>query len=148
VRRVPLRRKTPLRAGGKLPAVGAARLRWAEWQHQERLAVMARARTHCESCGIVATLEWAHLFGRNNKGVGEPVASSRFMTAGLCRICHIRFDTDRDTELCDRLRWRAIRWLMAYLADQGYPVPVILSAGADPLGAARIIDREARSYFV
>ena len=76
---------------------------------------MLRCRFHCEGCGDnMKPLEWSHLVGRNNKGIGEPWCSLPELTAGLCTSafgeigCHQKIDRAIDTELLAHLRQKAL----------------------------------------
>src|SRR5665213_2594818 len=104
-----MRLRSPIRQAGARAA------RWARWHRQSRLAVMARTQFACEGCGTtMRPLEWAHLVGRNNKGIGEPWCSLPELTTGLCSSgygvvgCHAKIDRALDLDLLERLRNKAL----------------------------------------
>lgn len=131
----------------RVKARGPVKDRWAAWREQERAAVMERAQSVCEHCTFPkVALEWAHGFGRRQI-VGEPLASSRFMTFAFCPICHPLFDSNQAPGRRDVLRWRAIGRLTAYLQDQGVEIGVISSEEFDPLGAARHLEAVAKEHL-
>ena len=93
-------------------------------------------------------LDWAHLVGRNNKGIGEPWCSLPELTAGLCTSgygvvgCHDKIDRALDLALLERLRSKALGRLWGRFPDdirddynQGTPLDNIRST------IAHLIDR-------
>lgn len=159
MRRTPLKRKTPLKSTKRVKARGPVKGRWAEWRAQERAAVMLRAGRRCEACqrplaGSGQQLEWAHMFGRGHL-ISEPMASSRHCTMGLCHYCHDivdgrqpMLDQANEGRLLEELRWTAIRRLIVYLNEEGVDVKAINTEGLDPLGVARMIERQWRDRFL
>lgn len=83
-------------------------------------------------------LELAHLAGRNNKGVGEPWASTAALTAGLCSSgygvvgCHSKIDQALDANLLRFLRWKAVERLR-----DDYGFATLAEDSVDPLDAIR-----------
>lgn len=76
---------------------------------------MWRAQFRCEGCGgQMRPLEWCHLAGRNNKGIGEPWCSLPELTVGLCSSgygevgCHAKIDRALDPDLLSHLRHKAL----------------------------------------
>jgi len=121
-----------------IKARGTATLRWARWKEKQRQIVQRRAGYKCEACGSnMRPLELAHLVGRNNKGVGEPWASSAELTAALCSSgygftgCHDRIDRAISPDLQANLRWKALNALMdRYHSD-------LVPSSDDPLDVIR-----------
>ena len=103
---------------------GAHAEQWGRWQDKCRKAVQLRALGRCEGCGAnMHPLDWCHLAGRNNKGIGEPWASHPALTAGLCTSgyghvgCHDLIDRGLDDDLLQVLRWRALGRLWESFPD-------------------------------
>lgn len=120
---------------------GAVTERWQRWKDSQRLIVQKRAGWACEGCrSNMRPLEIAHLAGRNNKGVGEPWASSAELTAALCSSaygvtgCHQKIDRALDPSLLNRLREDALERLVFH-----YPAPY--PSGGEPLDAIREVIR-------
>ena len=80
---------------------------------------MRRSGGRCEGCGRRdVPLDPAHVFGRGNKGIGEPWCSCPELMAALCRECHNDIDqgTQPDqVELREHIRWTAFWRLIARL---------------------------------
>jgi hypothetical protein len=120
---------------------GPAAERWARWQDFNRSAVQRRAAFACEGCGSRnRPLEWAHLAGRNSKGVGEPWASSAELTVGLCTSaygvtgCHQKIDRALAPQLLKDLRTAAlVRLCSAYSLG----LAAIVGEHTEPLDAIR-----------
>lgn len=116
-------------------------MRWEAWRRKNREIVMRRCNygAVCEGCGgRMRPLELAHLAGRNNKGVGEPWASTAALTAGLCSSgygvvgCHNKIDQALDANLLRFLRWKAVERLR-----DDYGFATLAEDSIDPLDAIR-----------
>jgi hypothetical protein len=113
-----------------LPKRSQKAISWNLYKMRERIEVMKRPvtlegstypRDTCEGCGRrTDRLQLAHVFGRRSI-VGEPWASSRYLTAKLCFYdpfedkigCHEKIDRYVDRELRDRLEEQAVARLYA-----------------------------------
>lgn len=140
----------------QIKPVGARRERLMEWHAWCSGAVRARCYgtldasfqfNRCEAgCGE-PWIDWAHLFGRGNI-IAEPWCSLPALTAGLCRRCHDAIDQDRDPELRDRLRRRALVRLarafpeLARIVQRGLVAP---PGECDPVDVARTCERWLRA---
>ena len=83
--------------GTRMRAKGAVSARREPWLEKTRKALRVRSGGRCEACGRRdVPLDPAHVFGRGNKGVGEPWASCPELMAALCRTCHN--DIDQGTQ--------------------------------------------------
>jgi hypothetical protein len=102
---------------------GAVSARREPWLEKTRKALRVRSGGRCEACGRRdAPLDPAHVFGRGNKGVGEPWASCPELMAALCRECHN--DIDEGTAMDQvikghRVRYAACGRLIALLDMEG-----------------------------
>lgn len=85
-------------------------------------------------------MELAHLVGRNNKGIGEPWASSVELTAALCSHgfgvlgCHESIDRALNPKLLKDLRTDA---LIRLCSTYGLGLAEIVAERSDPLDAIR-----------
>ena len=113
-----------------IPKRSAKNIAWQAYKMRERLEVMKRPvfidglpyGTHaCEGCGKQTDyLQVAHIFARRQI-VGEPWASSRYLTMKLCFYnpfedkigCHEKIDGYKDKALRERLEERAASRLLA-----------------------------------
>ena len=118
---------------------GAVTERWQRWKDSQRQIVQRRAGWACEACrSNMRPLELAHLVGRNNKGVGEPWASSAELTAALCTSaycvvgCHQKIDRALDNNLLRLLRWEALERLKV-----SFGFATVADDSLDPLDAIR-----------
>lgn len=114
------------------------------------MAVRLRTRGVCEGCGSnMRPLDWAHLAGRNNKGVGEPWCSTPELTAGLCTSgyghvgCHQKIDRALDQELLNRLRRNAAE----RLAQRYGLSPEIPDSYTAPLDSIRAVVRHLDQFY-
>ena len=113
---------------------GASTLRWQRWRNDQRVAVWSRCRGVCEARGCTAKArEWAHCFGRRNI-IGEPLASHKTMTCGLCVEHHHEMDRDPHSAVAVDQRTAAIERAAAH-----FGVALMIPAG-DLMGAARAIE--------
>jgi hypothetical protein len=126
---------------------GAIAERWERWHQRSRMAVMHRAQFSCEACGQrMRPLEWHHLVGRNNKGVGEPFCSTPELTVGLCSSgygqigCHQGIENGVYNGLRDSLR---IDGLARLCASYGLEIPVL----EDPLDGIREAVRRLEDVY-
>lgn len=123
---------------------GPATIRWEHWKALNRQIVQRRAGFKCEGCGgNLKPLELAHLVGRNNKGIGEPWASSAALTAALCSGkwgelgCHEKIDRALDLNLQANLRWQAVVRLSEQFTGGGDLFLKFAGEIIDPLDAIR-----------
>ena len=120
---------------------GAATIRWERWKESQRQIVQRRAHSHCEGCGDnMKPLELAHLVGRNNKGIGEPWASSAELTAALCSGkwdelgCHEKIDRALDPA---RLKVLRVDALLRLCQSYDLGVSEVIGSNQNPLDAIR-----------
>src|SRR5579859_1234593 len=91
---------------------GAVATRREPWLNRTRGILMRRSGGKCEGeCGRRnIPLDPAHVFGRGNKGIGEPWASCPELMAALCREEHNAIDQGTQSgqvALREHLRWVA-----------------------------------------
>jgi hypothetical protein len=125
---------------------GAVSARREPWLERTRRALRVRSGGRCEGeCGRRdIPLDPAHVFGRGNKGIGEPWASCPELMAALCRDEHNDIDNGTQPDqvaLREHIRWVAFWRLCARLHFDG----TTFDRG-DALGAIRaLVDFAAKA---
>jgi hypothetical protein len=110
----PIQRRSRLERGSRPRRISKRLAGWRSWIDQERSAVQERRLCDVGGCTKLGT-DWHHPFGRSP----EPWASSRLVTAWVCRDHHRRITGEVGSglavDLRDALRAAAVYALRAHV---------------------------------